>query len=467
MDVNSPRVPYDVVVIGGGVVGCAVTRRLTVDGARTALIEKSSDILQGASKANSAILHTGFDAPSASVELNCMKDGYEEYLSIHQSLGLPLLKTSAIVTAWTDDEEQKLESIFAKALANGVTDIEVLSKPNILSREPNISHKVKAGILVKGEHVIDPWSAPYAYLKQAVDNGADAFFSAEVYAGHFDGELWHLETPRGVFQTRNVINCAGLYGDVLDERVLGDASFQIKPRKGQFVVFDKSASKIVSSIILPVPSARTKGIVVCRTIFGNVLVGPTAEEQESREDASVDRDTLKALITKAVDIFPVLKDVPVTATYAGLRPASEQKEYRILDHPSKHWVSVGGIRSTGLTASLGIAKLVSSLLTNSSRVTKTELTSPIINKVPNLSEYAERDWAKPDHGEIVCHCELVTKREIEGAMELPLPARSLGALKRRTRATLGRCQGFYCSARLSELCDNKLTTPLSVETKNV
>jgi len=453
----------DIAVIGGGVVGCAVARRLSLEGTSVVLLEKAGDILDGASKGNSAILHTGFDAPEGSLELECVRNGYAEYLEIRESLNLPLLKTGALVTAWTAEEEERFAGILATAQNNGIDDLRLLNQQEILAMEPHLSGNVRAAISVPSEFVIDPWSAPLAYLSQAVANGGKAFFNVEVIGGEFTNNHWFLETKRGMVKTTYVINCAGLYGDLLDDTVLGKREFTIKPRKGQFVVFDKAASALIQSIILPVPTERTKGIVIFPTIFGNLAVGPTAEEQESRDDASVDQANLHALHAQAVKKIPALADIPVTATYAGIRPASEKKEYRIIKDSDHNWITLGGIRSTGLTAALGLAQYVLQLLAKQG-TTFVPLVNPVIPQVPNLAEHLERDWQNSGYGEIVCHCEMVTQREICAAFVGLVPAGNFDGLKRRTRATMGRCQGFYCSARLAELTEGKFTEPLAIGT---
>jgi glycerol-3-phosphate dehydrogenase len=449
----------DIAVIGGGVVGCAVARKMALEGASVVLIEKAADILEGASKGNSAILHTGFDAPVGSVEWKCVQDGYKEYREIHEEFNLPLLKTGALVAAWTEEQEEKFAAIIKKGHDNGVTDIHLISRKEVLAREPNLSETIRAAILVPREYVIDPWSTPLAYLKQALENGGRALFNAEVTGGEFDGEKWLLNTSRGSVQARHVVNCAGLYGDLVNQNVLGDCNFAIKPRKGQFVVFDMAASKLLSSVILPVPTERTKGIVIFPTIFGNVAVGPTAEDQDGRDDASVDTDNLKALRAQAVEKIPGLANIPVTATYAGIRPATEFREYQVSEDPARHWITLGGIRSTGLTSALGLAQHVSAVFKQQD-IHFTAPDKPVIPRVPNLAEHRPRDYQTPGYGEIVCHCEMVTEREIKAALQEPAAAGNMNGLKRRTRVTMGRCQGFYCSARLAELTKGIFANPL-------
>ncbi|MDQ0391938.1 NAD(P)/FAD-dependent oxidoreductase [Labrys monachus] len=450
----------DVAVIGAGVVGCAVTRRLALLGARVVLLEKAPDILAGASKGNSALLHTGFDAPPGSLECALMQRGHAEFLDIRERLGLPLLETGAMVVAWNEAEEDELDAIEAQARRNGVGDVVRLGRREVLAREPALAPHLRGAVLVPREHVIDPWSTPLAYLTQALANGAQALFGAEVCGGSFDGEAWTLQTARGAVRAARIVNCAGLQGDRIERLLLGDASFEIRPRKGQFVVFDKPAAGLLTTILLPVPTERTKGIVLTRTIYGNLLVGPTAEEQDERDRATIEAETLAALIAKAVEFVPALDGMPVNAAYAGLRPATERKEYRIRHEKDRHWITVGGIRSTGLTAALGLAAHVAELLAGEGWQAS-PLEDPVWTPVPNLAEHRPRDWQAPNHGEIVCHCEMVTRREIEATFASPLPPGDFGGLRRRTRAAMGRCQGFYCGARLAELTAGRLAEPLA------
>ena len=203
------------------------------------------------------------------------------------------------------------------------------------------------------------------------------------------------------------------------------------------------------------PTTITKGIVVCRTAFGNLLVGPTAEEQDDRDHAAVDRETLQALMRRGCEILPALAGHEVTAVYAGLRPATEAKEYRIRTDLAEGYICVGGIRSTGLSAALGIAAHVVRLAGQGGA-----LPDPLWPQVPNISVDGARDWQCAGHGGVVCHCELVTRREIEAALTGPMAAGSLAGLKRRTRAMMGRCQGFYCSAEIARITQGRLTQPM-------
>jgi glycerol-3-phosphate dehydrogenase len=452
---------FDVAVIGAGVVGCAVARRFALAGAKVVLVEKGADILSGASKANSAILHTGFDAPASSLELELVRAGREEYLEIYKQLGLSLVRTGALVCAWSELEAGKLEDIARQGRENGISELGLMTAAAARATMPTLSNGLVAALEVEGEHIIDPWSAPLAYLTQALALGCVFLRGTEVLRGEFDGR-WRLETSAGILEAGAVVNAAGLYGDTVDKRLGLAPEFEIKPRKGQFVVLDKAAFRHVPRIVLPVPTEITKGIVVCPTAFGNVLIGPTAEEQDDRVRATVETRTLEALLARGAEIVPALAGIPVTAVYAGLRPATEKKAYRVIARPEKRAITLGGIRSTGLSAALGLARHALQLHEGFGAAFAPPPALPAVS-VPNLTETCQRDWQQPGHGEIVCHCELVTRREIEAALASPVPPGDFGGLRRRTRAGMGRCQGFYCNARLAEMTRGRLATPLAVD----
>ena len=458
---------FDIAVIGAGVVGCALTRAFAMAGARVILLEKAHDILDGASKGNSAILHTGFDAPVGSLEAACVAAGHAEYLDIHDRLGLPVMKTGALVIAWTEDEEAALPALMEQARQNGVNDVHFLDRTALREAEPGLGAAARAAFRVPREYLIDPWAAPLAYLTQAMAHGAALRRNCPVTDGAFDGTGWRLTTPQGTVRTKAVINAAGLYGDRVDQMLLGRSNFTIRPRKGQFVVYDKPAFDLATHILLPVPSKTTKGIVVCRTIWGNLLVGPTAEEQEDRETAVLVPATLDALRRRGEEILPALAQHDITALYAGLRPATEEKEYRVTRHP-ENMVTVGGIRSTGLSAALGLARHIldgwpQGFGQGDGQGTGWTAPAAVWPKVPNISEAGPRDWQSPGHGGILCHCEMVTEREVAAALTGPLAARSLAGLKRRTRVTMGRCQGYHCAARLGQVTDGVFSQPMVPE----
>jgi len=442
---------FDIAVIGAGVVGTAIFKEFCENGAKTVLVEKANDLLEGASKGNSAIIHTGFDAPPESLELECVKRGYAEYMKIREELNLPILKTTALVVAWSDEQLEKLDAILQKGLNNGISELEQISQKQVFKKEPNLSKKAKGAIIVHGESVIDAWSAPLAYLRCGIVAGGKTAFSHEVKDGHFNGEFWELKTSQKTIKAKTVINAAGLYGDIVDS-IKGSKDFKIIPRKGQFIIFDETAYNLINSIILPVPTKITKGVVITKTAFGNLLVGPTAEDQESRDNSITLEQTLKDLQHKASEIIPKIKKHKIVATFAGLRPASDETYYRVSINDEKNWITAGGIRSTGLTSSLGLAKHIFEI--NDKKYTKKESKVKLDN-VPNISEFASRDYETSGYDKIICHCEKVTKREIQNACRGETSTGTLGGLKRRTRATMGRCQGFNCLSAVAEICESE------------
>ncbi|NHN89002.1 NAD(P)/FAD-dependent oxidoreductase [Acetobacter conturbans] len=446
---------HDVAIIGGGVVGCAMFRACVLAGARTVLLEKGGDLLEGASKANSAILHTGFDATPDTLEVTCMQRGYALYRDICENMNLSVMKTGAMVAAWSADDIACFPAIMDKAARNGVP-VKQLDAQQARLREPALSKDVRGAVLVEEEHLIDPWSAPLAYARQAVENGGTHLCRARVESGVREGNVWRLDVAgKPAVRARVVINCAGNHGDLV-EAIARPSPFTITPRKGQFVVFDKTASDLFRTIILPVPTALTKGVVVTRTVFGNVLVGPTAEPQTEREFPTVEHDALEKLREAAFRIIPALRDHDVTTAYAGLRPATQFSDYQIEALPTDGWITVGGIRSTGLTGALGIAEHVVGLY-RAHFADPSPLANVVVPSMPNLVEERPRPWMQPERGPIVCHCERVTEHEIEAALtDRVLPAGTLGGLRRRTRCMMGRCQGFYCTRRVMELAQSHL-----------
>jgi glycerol-3-phosphate dehydrogenase len=451
---SSPRRDvHDVAIIGAGVVGCAIARSFAIRGFSVVVLEKAGDILEGASKGNSALLHTGYDEPEGSEELRILSDGFNLYRRIHHRMNLPLVETGALVVAWTPKQASMLDAICAHAHRNGTTDARVIGQAELRRREPNLSGAALGAVLVPGEAIIDPWSAPLGYMTQAVMHGAALVTGAEVRAVVREGGLWRLKTATGEFASRLVVNAAGLFGDRVEALRGVDPGFTVRPRKGQFVVFDKPASGLIKAIVLKVPTERTKGVLMAPTIFGNLLLGPTAEDQEDRVHASCDQATLAAMIAEGTGMLPALAGQTVTATFAGLRPATEHRDYVLSVDAANLWITVGGIRSTGLSASLGLGEWAAS---QGGRLLGDERAAPGDDDLdwpfmPNLSAHAERPYQKPGRSPIVCHCEWVTEAEIAAALAGPVPAGTIGGLKRRTRVMMGRCQGFGCAGALVRL----------------
>ena len=348
---------YDVVVIGAGVVGTAIGRQLARYRLRTALLERANDVGTGTSKANTAIVHTGFDTRPGSLESTLVRRGHELLTSYARASGIALEQTGAVLVAWNAEQAARLDDVLAKARANGYERAARIDLDELARREPHLAEGATGAVTIPDESIICPWSTSIAFATEAVGAGVELLLGVDVVDVGRDGHEWLLQTSGGPIRADWVVNAAGLGADLLN-RTFGHDEFTIAPRRGQLIVFDKLARGLVSSIVLPVPTERTKGVLVAPTVYGNVLLGPTAEDIEGRGDTVTTAAGLEGLLDAGRRILPELVDEEVTATYAGIRAATEHGDYQVTIHEEEHYACVGGIRSTGLTASLAIAELV-------------------------------------------------------------------------------------------------------------
>jgi glycerol-3-phosphate dehydrogenase len=469
-DPTDPPV-HDVAVVGAGVVGTAVARRLARYRLRCVLVEAGPDVGAGTSKANTAILHTGFDAKPGTREAALVRRGRELLLEEGPAMGIPTEQTGALLVAWTDAEVAALPGILDRARENGWPDVRPVDRAELYRREPHLGPGALAGLEVPGEGIVCPFTPPLAFATEAVAGGVELRLASPVTAvrrvGTDGPERWVHELDAGgqVVRARWVVNAAGLGSDEVD-RMFGHHGFTVTPRRGELIVFDKLARPLLRHVLLPVPTATSKGVLVAPTVFGNVLLGPTAEDLEDKRDTATTARGLAGLLAHGRRILPELVDEEVTAVYAGLRAATEHGDYQLDVHPAERYACAGGIRSTGLTASLAIAEhLVGELGRAGLPLLPAAAVQPV--RLPNLGEAFPRPYlsaaaiaANPDHGRIVCHCERVTRGELLDALASPIPPRDLDGLRRRTRALLGRCQGFYCAANVAALLADATGRPL-------
>ncbi|HMN29309.1 MAG TPA: NAD(P)/FAD-dependent oxidoreductase [Caldilineaceae bacterium] len=449
-------VVYDVAIIGAGVVGAAIARELAKYQVRLALVEAAPDVGMGTSKANPAIWHPGFDATPGSLEAQLLRRGYPLLGEFMAAAGVPIERLGALLVAWTAEQEAALPALLARAHDNGVTDVRPVSAQEIYQREPHLQSGVRAGLFVPGEGILCTFSLPLAYATQAVLNGVTLKLNHRVQA-LVRGEDGHhrLHTSGGVVCARFLVNAAGLYADEID-RMAGHQRFTVTPRRGQLIVFDKLARPLLNHILLPTPTATTKGVLISPTVYGNILLGPTAEDLPDKTDTGTSVEGLQQLLEKGQALLPALLREEVTAIYAGLRAATEHKDYQIELYPDEQYLCVGGIRSTGVSASLGIAAYVvdqvATQLTLAPKATFVPVQMPAIGEA-QVRPYQSSQLiaANPDYGRVVCFCERVTVGELKAAACGPLPARTLDGLRRRTRVMQGRCQGFNCQAAAATL----------------
>ncbi len=440
----------DVAVIGGGVVGCAVARAAALAGASVVIVESRNDIGAGTSKANTAILHTGFDAVPGSVESRLVARGYALLREWAPRVGVSIEQTGAVLVAWDDEQAGSLPALQAKAAANGYHRAVVVDAATVRQLEPHLGPGVTGGMVVPDEHIIDPWSTPIGLASEAVANGCRVLLNRHVTELSVGADFTTLTMANSsVVRARYVVNAAGLHGDTV-HRLFGLDGFTIRPRRGELIVFDKQARPLLHRTVLPVPTSHTKGVLVAPTVFGNIMLGPTADDIDDRAATGSTRAGLDSLLAKGRRILPGMLDEEVTAVYAGLRAATEHSDYQLSSHPELRYVCLGGIRSTGLTASMALGEEALRLLAECGFAPSSSATSVPVQLTP-LGEIDERPYQRG--GRIVCHCERVTADEIAHAITGPLAANDIDGLRRRTRAIAGRCQGFYCFAEICALTD--------------
>lgn len=448
---------FDVAIIGAGVVGCAIARALAQYQLSVVVIERSSDVGNGTSKANTAILHTGFDCVPGSLESSLVSRGYHQLRDYAALTGIAFEPTGALVVAWDEEQEAVLTALQEKAEKNGYGSTRLLGADEVRQREPNLGVGARGALAVPGESIICPWSTTLAYAREAYSAGVAFAFDTQVTSVHFDDEGQLLNTTRGERRSRWLINAAGLFSGEVD-RFCQHHAFHVQPRRGELIVFDKLSRPLINAIILPVPNSRTKGVLVAPTVYGNLLLGPTADDVDDASTTGTTEQGIARLLDAGRRILPRLLDEEVTALYAGLRAATEHSDYQIQLHRDEAYVCVGGIRSTGLTASMAIADHVVGLLRNGGLPLVRRHQAPLTPTMPPLGSAQRRPYddarliaSDAQYGDIICHCEQVTRGEIRDACAGPWGAPDLGALRRRTRALNGRCQGFYCGAEVAAL----------------
>lgn len=437
----------DALVIGGGVVGSAILRELARFDASVALLERRPDVCDATSKANSAIVHTGFDAPPGSLEARLLAEARELWPGVVESLHIPYLQTGAIMVATDAAQRDAIETdIIPKAARNGVT-LQPLTREDIMDGAPYVSESAIGGVLIEGEGVIDPFWTVRAYCESAVLNGADIFVDRAVTSLEVGDHTVTVGTSVGdTFTARMVVNAAGLWADEV-AALAGDRSFSLTPRKGQFIITEEDHG--VAQIVLPVPSKISKGILVTPIIFGGVLLGPTAEDVTDKYDTATNAAGLQRIRDGVRGLVPAMADVSSVRQFAGLRAVSTTGDYVIGPSTAgRRLLHVAGIRSTGLSASPAIGRYVAGLvrdeLSLSARASFTE----------ELPEYLAE--TRPDEGDVVCLCRSITRGEVLAALRSPLPPTTLDGLKRRTGAMLGDCQGNVCIPRLIDLFQQHL-----------
>lgn len=452
---------YDVIIVGGGVSGAASARELSRYKIKACVLEKEEDICCGTSKANSAIVHAGYDAVPGSLMAKLNVKGNEMMEQLSKDLDFPFRRIGSLVICLNEADVSKLKELYEKGKKNGVRDLRIISGEEAKTMEPNLNDQVCAALYAPTAGIVCPFELNIALAENACENGVEFRFGTEVEdVINIDGG-YELHTNQGTFRTRYVVNAAGVYADRFHNMV-SKKKIHITPRKGEYCLLDKTAGRHVSRTIFSLPTKYGKGVLVTPTVHGNLLLGPTANDIENREGTNTTREGLDEVLTKA---GKSVKDLPmrqVITSFAGLRAHEDGGEFIIGEvEDAKGFIDCAGIESPGLTSCPAIGEMVADILKEKMGLEKKEHFIETRKGIldPNTlskEEHAELIRKEPAYGNVICRCEMITEGEILDAIHRPLGAKSLDGVKRRTRAGMGRCQSGFCSPRTMEILAREL-----------
>lgn len=452
-------VERDVVIIGGGVAGTAIAHELSAYQLKVTLVEKGSDLAAGTSKANSGIMHAGYNAHAETLKGRLHLRAVQMMPELCQLLHVPFRQIGSIVVAYSPEEVERVRELLVQGQQNGVP-VQVVEGEELFALEPELSRRALAGLFAPTAGVLSPYELTFALGENAALNGVEFAFDAEVIAITEQGNWKEVLTRDGrCFSAKIVINAAGLNADDVAAMV-GDLAFTILPRKGEYYLYDKHCGGRVHHVLFPVPTAVSKGILVTPTVDGNLLTGPNALESAEKADTATTPAGLKEVFESGQNVLPVLSKRDVINQFAGVRAVIRETEdfYIAPSVNCQGLIHVAGIQSPGLTAAPAIAEYVVQMIADQGLVVMQKKEDfAYLRKAPvRFSELTRDEQAglieqDERYGQIICRCELVTEAEIVDAITRPLGARTLGGVKRRVRAGMGRCQGGFCGPRIVEL----------------
>ena len=447
---------YDVVIIGAGVSGAASARELSRYQLNVCVVEKEEDVCCGTSKANSAIVHAGFDADSGSLMAKLNVEGNEMMDEMSRELDFHFKRNGSLVVCLQEDEMPNLQALYERGVKNGVKGLRIIGREELAAMEPNISDKAVAALYAPTGGIVCPFGMNIAYAENAAENGVEFRFDTEVLHIERKGSHWLLQTNRGEIETTYVVNAAGVYADKFHNMV-SSKKLDITPRRGDYCLLDRSVEGFVTHTIFQLPNKFGKGVLVTPTVHGNTLVGPTAIDIENKEGTNTTQAGIDEVIGKAGNTVKNLPIRQVITSFAGLRAHEDGHEFCIGElEDAKGFVDCAGIESPGLSSAPAIGKMVADIIKGLSNApenpnfkgTRKGILDP---KVLTNEERAALIKENPAYGNIICRCEMVTEGEIIDSIKRPLGAKSLDGVKRRTRAGMGRCQAGFCSPRTIEI----------------
>lgn len=461
---------YDVIVIGAGVSGSATARELSRYDLKVGVLEKEEDVCCGTSKANSGIVHAGFDARPGSLMAKMNVRGNQMMEQLTEDLDIPFERNGSLVLCFAKDEMERLEKLKKQGEENGVKRLQILSGEEVRRMEPDLSKEVYAALYAPTGGIVCPFELNLALAENACQNGAEFYFDTAVEQIEKTEGGYRIHAGEKTYETRCVVNAAGVYADVFHNMV-SEKKIRITPRKGEYYLLDKKAGTTVHHTIFQIPGAYGKGVLVTPTTHGNLLVGPTAVDIEEKEGTNTTKTGLDEVAQKAVRSVPNLPLRQVITSFAGLRAHEDGHEFIIREvEDAEGFFDCAGIESPGLTSAPAIGELVAELVTGYLCAKKKqhfeEKRKGLVNP-KNLSREAYQELIRenPAYGNVICRCETVTEGKIVEAIHRLIPAKSLDGVKRRTRAGMGRCQAGFCSPKTMEILAREWKVPMETITK--
>lgn len=461
---------YDVLIIGAGVVGCAIARELSRFQLKIAVLEKDSDVSNGTSKANSGIVHGGYDSEPGTLKARLCVEGNGLFKELDKDLKFGFHKCGSYVLAFDEADHEVLKKLYEKGKRNQVRNLSLVDRAFVLANEPKVNPQVHSALFCGSAGIISPFEFTVALAENAADNGVEFLLNTPVTGIEKTEEGYRVLSGEMPFESRRVINAAGLYSDVIANMAQA-GSFRITPRKGEYVLFDKEVGDTVGAVLFQTPKAGSKGILVTPTIHGNLMIGPNAQYVEDKEDVLTTRNGLEEVIDHARISVPGLDLSKVITQYAGLRASMESYDF-VIEETVPGFINLVGIDSPGLTSSPAIAKEVLRLLNDSGAMLEEKehfvsYRTPYI-RMEHMGKEEVNDLIAQDSrfGKIVCRCESITEGEIVDVLHRSIPVRSIDGIKRRARVTSGRCQGGFCTPRVMEIMHRELGIPLEEIPKN-
>jgi glycerol-3-phosphate dehydrogenase len=462
---------YDAAVIGAGVVGAFIARELSRYNLKVCLLEKEADVAMGTTKANSAIVHAGYDAKHGTLKGILNVRGNELMEQAAKELRAPFKRIGSLVLAFNDGDLASIEQLYHNGIKNKVPGLKLLNAEDTAAMEPNISDEVIGALYAPTAGIVCPYELTIGAVENAVENGVDLKLECGVLEIRKEREGFTLVTEQGEIQAAYVINASGLYGDLVSEMVQ-EKTFEIRPRKGEYLLLDKSQGNMVNTVIFQPPTAMGKGILVTPTVDGNLLTGPTALDILERDDVSTSAPGMRQVIEGARKSVPDIRFSDVITSFAGLRATPTTGDFVIeASKTAKGFINAVGIESPGLTAAPAIGEYVISILKKEGlSLVPREDFNPLRKPVIRFRELEDAEKQvlireNPLYGNVICRCETITEGEIVDSIRRPAGARNLDAVKRRTRAGMGRCQGGFCTPRIVSILARELQTPAEEVTK--